>query len=335
MKLETVADFLRRNPAGIEFGISGALDRAGAELKRQEELDLQAQEQSFRHYGRIADADATLQKIAELRNETFPSRLVLVIDQLEELFTLESITAEARSNFITAVAALARSGRVAVLATLRSDFFEKCAEVPLLAELSKGDGLYHLLPPDAVEIGQVIREPALAAGLQFEVHPETKQSLDERLRDAATRNPEALPLLQFCLEALYQAQAKKGDRLLAHAGYEAMGGVEGALANRAEEIFGRLQAVEQAEFDRIMRAVTTADDNETITRRWADRDELTRRPSTKAFVEAFLAPEARLLVVDRDLSGRVVVSVTHEAFAHALGTSESGIRRRLNNGARH
>ena len=122
----------------------------------------------------------------------FPSRLVLVIDQLEELFTLESITPEARANFIVAIAALARSGRVAVLAILRSDFFEKCAELPLLAELSKGGGLHHLLPPNPLEIGQMIREPAVAAGLQFEIHPETKQFLDERLRDVATRNPEAL-----------------------------------------------------------------------------------------------------------------------------------------------
>ncbi|HEY4781371.1 MAG TPA: hypothetical protein VIH54_06105, partial [Chthoniobacterales bacterium] len=80
----------------------------------------------------------------------------------------------------------------AVLAILRSDFFEKCAELPLLAELSKGGGLHHLLPPNPLEIGQMIREPAVAAGLQFEIHPETKQFLDERLRDVATRNPEAL-----------------------------------------------------------------------------------------------------------------------------------------------
>jgi tetratricopeptide (TPR) repeat protein len=312
--VETVAGFLRRNPAGIEFGLSSALDRASAELKRQEELDLQAQEQSFRYHGRLADADAADEKIAQLRKATFPSRLVLVVDQLEELFTLESITPEVRTNFITAIAALARSGRVAVLVTLRSDFFEKCAEVPVLAELSKGDGLYHLLPPNALEIGQMIREPAIAAGLQFEIFQETKQSLDERLRDAATRNPEALPLLQFCLEALYQAQAKRGDGLLTHADYDAIGGVEGALANRAEETFLRLQPAEQAEFSRVMRAVTTADDNETFTRRWADRDELTRVPAAKAFVDAFLAPEARLLVVDRDLRGRVVVSVTHEAL---------------------
>jgi tetratricopeptide (TPR) repeat protein len=312
--VEIIADFLRRNPAGIEFGLRSALDRASAELKRQEELDLEAQEQSFRYHGRIADADAAVQKIAGLRNATFPSRLVLVVDQLEELFTLESIAAETRTNFITAIGALARSGRVTVLATLRSDFFEKCAEVPLLAQLSQGDGLYHLLPPNGLEIGQMIREPAIAAGLQFEVHPQTKQSLDERLRDAATRNPEALPLLQFCLEALYQAQAKRGDGLLTHADYDAMGGVEGALANRAEETFARLQPAEQAEFDRVMRAVTTADDKETFTRRWADRDGLNRVPAAKAFVDAFLAPEARLLVVDRDLSGRVVVSVTHEAL---------------------
>jgi tetratricopeptide (TPR) repeat protein len=314
MTVAMIADFLRRNPTGIGFGLSSALDRASAELKRQDALDLQAQEQSLRYRGRIADADAAVQKIAELRKAMFPSRLVLAIDQLEELFTLESITPEARANFIVAIAALARSGRVAVLATLRSDFFEKCAEVPLLAELSKGDGLYHLLPPNPLEIGQMIREPAVAAGLQFEIHPEIKQFLDERLRDAATRNPEALPLLQFCLEALYQVQAKRGDGLLIHADYDAIGGVEGALANRAEETFGRLQPVEQDEFDRVMRAVTTADDNETFTRRWADRDELGRVPATKAFMDAFLAPAARLFVVDRNLAGRVVVSVTHEAL---------------------
>jgi tetratricopeptide (TPR) repeat protein len=91
-----IADFLRRNPAGIEFGLSSALDRASAELKRQDELDLQAQEQSLRDHGRIADADVAIQKIAELGKAMFPSRLVLAIDQLEELFTLESITPERR-----------------------------------------------------------------------------------------------------------------------------------------------------------------------------------------------------------------------------------------------
>jgi hypothetical protein len=49
-----IADFLRRNPAGIEFGLSSALDRASTELKRQDELDLKAQEQSLRYRGRIA-----------------------------------------------------------------------------------------------------------------------------------------------------------------------------------------------------------------------------------------------------------------------------------------
>jgi hypothetical protein len=115
------------------------------------------------------------------------------------------------------------------------------------------------------------------------------------------------------LEALYQAQAKRGGGLLIHANCDAIGGGEGTLANRTEEAFGRLQLVEQDEFDRVMRAVSTADDNETFNRRWADRDELGRVPATKAFMDAFLAPEARLFVVDRNLTGRVVVSVTHEA----------------------
>jgi tetratricopeptide (TPR) repeat protein len=296
--VESIADLLRRNPAGIEFGLVTALDQAAAGAKRAEQTD--------------ASSAATPNPASAPKT----ARLVLFIDQLEELFTLERIDENQRRGFITALAAVAKSGKAYVISTLRSDFFGRCAELPMLADLSQGDGLYHLLPPSIAELGQIIRQPATAAGLRFEVHPETEESLDDRLRDAATGSPEALPLLQFCLEELYRAQERRNDGLLTHQDYEAMGGVEGSLARRAEDLFLSLGPEAQAQFDHVMRRVTTVVTEEAVAfnRRWAEYDELTRPAGDKAFVSAFLHRDARLFVVDRTDAGRVVVSVTHEAL---------------------
>jgi eukaryotic-like serine/threonine-protein kinase len=318
MTAEKIADLLRRTPSGIEFGLSAALELVAGAIRQREEQDFRGAERQYRQVGRIADADEMLRRITHLTAANKIARLVLVIDQLEELFTVDKINPEIRSRFVTAIATLARSSKVYVIATLRSDFFERCAEVPLLAELSQGDGLYHLLPPDGSEIGQMIRQPALAAGLRFETHPDTQERLDERLRDAATRNPEALPLLQFCLEELYKAQARRGEnsRLLTHADYDEMGGVEGALAKRAEVIFLALAPAEQAQFNHVMRGITTVGLEETtaFNRRWADYQELVKPAGAQRFVDAFLNPDARLFVIDRIDDGRVVVSATHEAL---------------------
>jgi eukaryotic-like serine/threonine-protein kinase len=299
--VESIADLLRRNPAGIEFGLVTALDRAAAGNKPTEPTDA------------VETASAATPNSAVAANS---ARLVLFVDQLEELFTLERVDENQRRGFITALAAVAKSGKAYVISTLRSDFFGRCAELPLLADLSQGDGLYHLLPPSVAELGQMIRQPATAAGLRFELHPETKESLDDRLRDAATRSPEALPLLQFCLEELYRAQERRNDGLLTHQDYEAMGGVEGSLARRAEQLFLSLEPEAQAQFDHVMRRVTTVVIEEAVAfnRRWAEYEELTKPAGDKAFVGAFLNPDARLFVVDRTDAGRVVVSVTHEAL---------------------
>ena len=70
-------------------------------------------------------------------------RLFLVIDQMEELFTLERFDPEQREQFSAALSALARSGCAWVLATMRSDFYPHCGELPALAAL-KDDGQYDL-----------------------------------------------------------------------------------------------------------------------------------------------------------------------------------------------
>jgi hypothetical protein len=74
----------------------------------------------------------TLGRVAETAHPEFAlartpvMRFALVIDQMEELFTLEWINEPTREAFIKALAALAQSGLVYVIGTLRSDFFSRC-----------------------------------------------------------------------------------------------------------------------------------------------------------------------------------------------------------------
>ncbi len=85
----------------------------------------------------------------------------------------------------TALAALAKSGKTWVLATLRSDFYPLLAQLEDLTELREGFGQYDLKPPSPAEIGQLIRFPAAAAALRFEENHDTGEK--------PGRRPEAMP----------------------------------------------------------------------------------------------------------------------------------------------
>ncbi|WP_245260423.1 nSTAND1 domain-containing NTPase [Mesorhizobium sp. LNJC398B00] len=119
-------------------------------------------------------------------------RLLVVIDQLEELFTTEKQPAM-REALVRFMAVLAASGLVWVIAAIRSDFFHRCGEVQGFSALKDGLASYELLPPTGPEIAQMIREPAVVAGLRFEESAELGR-LDDVLQAAATADPGSLPL---------------------------------------------------------------------------------------------------------------------------------------------
>ena len=90
------------------------------------------------------------------------SKLALVVNQMEEMFTQDDVSPRQREAFVDVLDALARSGRVWVICTLRSDFYPRLASLPKLGELKEGSGQYDLMPPTANEIGQMIRLPTRA-----------------------------------------------------------------------------------------------------------------------------------------------------------------------------
>jgi len=128
------------------------------------------------------------------------ARLVVIVDQLEELFTQEDLPVSEREVFVAALEALATSGLLWVVATMRSDFFDRLETLPALVSLSAGEGRYLLPPPDEMEIGQIIRQPAREARLRFEIDPERALGLDDVILQATGRATGALPLLSFLLD---------------------------------------------------------------------------------------------------------------------------------------
>jgi formylglycine-generating enzyme required for sulfatase activity len=236
------------------------------------------------------------------------ARLALVVDQLEELFTIETITAGARELFVTALDALARSGLVWVVGTMRSDFFDQLEKEPRLASLS-AEARYLVLPPDDAEIGQIIRQPALEAGLRFEVDPRGI-GLDEYIRQAASTQKGALPLLSFLLDQLWRRRREGG--VLTFTAYEALGRLEGAIGQRAEEVFLAQPERVHDELIAVLRALVTVK-GITAASRPAQLSAFPRGSPRRQLVDAFLEPAARLLIADAE-GGEPRLRLAHEAL---------------------
>jgi hypothetical protein len=244
--------------------------------------------------------------------EVAGSRLLLTIDQLEELFTQDGVTPADREAFIGALATLARSGQVWIVATMRSDFFDRLERSPALAALSAG-ARYLLSPPDDAEIGQIVRQPAREAGLRFEIDTQRGLGLDAAIQEAATRHPASLPLLEFMLDQLWQRRTAEGE--VTFAAYEQLGGLEGALGGRAEEEFAKLPMEVQAALPGVLRALVTVGQGArgAVTSRPASLTRFIAGSPQRQLVDAFLGPQARLFVAEGDGEG-ARVRIAHEAL---------------------
>jgi WD40 repeat protein/energy-coupling factor transporter ATP-binding protein EcfA2 len=252
-----------------------------------------------------------VQKAAQAKKENGAAGLLLVVDQLEELFT-QDFSEETLQKFSVALASLSKSHGTWIVATLRSDYYARLAAVPELAELKEGSGQHDLIAPTKGEIGQMIRRPAFAAGLQFETRRDTGESLDDRLREDASRNPAGLPLLEFALQQLYEKAKAAHSDLLSFANYEEIGGIEGAIARQANETFAKVSPQARGALPRLFRGlVSVSAEADAPTRRRALRADIASELATNELADAFV--ESRLLSAG-EASGLATLELTHEAL---------------------
>ena len=238
---------------------------------------------------------------------TTATHLVLLVDQFEEVFTHAAFAEADIQAFTEALKALAECTRVSILATVRSDFYGRCQQVPALMAMKSSAGQIDLVAPAPAALARIIGRPAQLAGLHFEENPATGETLDQRILADIGNNPEALPLVEFALTQLWENRAPDGK--LTFARYEALGGVAGTIGHHAEQVFNALPDAVRAEFAAVFNALVTlneADDAQPVRRRVA-LDAVTGTPARKRFVEALT--DARLLTSDR---GELFVA--HEAL---------------------
>ncbi len=257
------------------------------------------------------------------------AKLALVLDQLEEIFTDPAISTEERNSFIRLIAALTKTGMVWVIGSMRSDFWHRAAASPELVALADGTGRMDLLPPSQAELAEMIRRPASAAGLTFEDHSETRIGLDAVIAEEASRDPGSLPLVSFVLDALYKADVEKGKGgVLTYCTYEALGGIRGAIATRAEEILSAQPADVQGALPSVLRALVTVDGDrdQNATARMTPLTAFPAGSPRRALVDAFLNPSARLLIADGD-GGEARVRVAHEALINHWSRAREQINR--------
>ena len=256
-----------------------------ADLARLAAEDPQRVIEAIRHAAGIAAKGARLRDASDVR-------LCLVIDQFEEIFTA-GIQKSELAAFTRLVSLMARSELVWIIATLRSDFYHRLDEVPDILLLAER-GYYRLKPPLPTEIGEMIHKPAQLAGLRFERHRETGQSLDAVLQDDAISDPTALPLLEFALHELWTQRTASG--LLTFSAYERMGRMTGAIAERAEGLLADLSPQAQDNIAPLLRALVTVSHHDA-------------EPTAATVRRSLIAATAeRSEVLDRLIAARLVVT---------------------------
>ncbi len=251
-----------------------------------------------------SDPDAVA---AELRERGCPRTSVGVfIDRLEAVFRAQSGEAD---RFLEIIEALAKSNCLLMLLACRNDFYPEVMAQPVLLALKIRNGHFDVLPPDGADIAQIVRQPALAASLSFELDEKTGASLDDVLCDAARGNPDMLPLLQYTLNELYRQRGDDG--MLKFAVYNQLGGIEGAVGVRAEQVVSALSVNEIAALPRVLSLlVNVGEDHSAVTSRRSPLSML-RSEDEKELVRVMI--EARLFV--SELSGDVPsFGVAHEAL---------------------
>ncbi len=242
-----------------------------------------------------------------------PGPCVLVVDQLEELFTHaheDSGTGEIEP-FITHLHQALRDDSVPlrILVTLRADFFDRCLSLALLRELLQ-DRTVLLGSMGDEALRDAILLPTRKVGAYLE-----KGLLTAILKDFS-REPGALPLLEDVLEQLWQA---RNGAWLTLTAYEASGGISQALQRRAQACYETLSAEEREVARLVLVRLTSLGEGREDTRRRIPRAELVfpgiPEARTDHVLRVLSGAAARLVVTNQDS-----VEVAHEVLIRTWPT---------------
>lgn len=262
--------------------LAGALDRAG--------------------FGARSTLIRKFESDPDTLRSTVSRPLVLVVDQFEQVFTLADQGDRARFCELLVRAVRDEGCPLQVLTTLRADYYDRPLSVPGLADVFSSS-VVSVPPMTPDELERTVVEPARIAGTSVD------SDLLAQLVADMVKEPGGLPLLQHALFELYDMSP---ERLTLEA-YRSIGGLQGAVARRADEVIKELDPGEQDLVEQVFMRLVQKGRPITTSRRAGLREilELTTDPiELQNVLEAF--GSSRLLTFDRDAAGMAVVEIAHE-----------------------
>ena len=262
----------------------------------------------------LASGESSLAQLLHTSSAT-GQRMLLVLDQFEELYTLCSdaeqrqlfvdLLLEARGDNDSSGGSDSNRAPCSVLLALRADFMGQVLAHRGLADALQG-GVIMLGPMNRQELEAAIVKPAQAQGVRLQ------DGLAARILRDVGQAPGRLPLLEFALTQLWTCQV---NGVLTHDGYEAIGQVEGALADYAEEVYGVLSANEQAAVRRLLSQMVQLGQDTEDSRRPLAAAEVSN--ADWALVQRLA--DQRLLVTDTDAPGQQTAEIVHEMLIQGWG----------------
>jgi hypothetical protein len=236
--------------------------------------------------------------------------LVLVVDQLEELFT-QGYSADTIQAFLAALVTLSGDPeyQIRVVTTIRSDFFGRLAESEsVLKQIN--DGFQYLVPPISPTAWlHVIRGPADATGYAFE-----EGLVDAILNEVGLGNEAGdLPLVAYALNQLFK---QRQNKTFTHAAYRAMDGVAGAIASTADQTIEKLREVGSTSFDRVFSELVHIERDRPPTRKRASLSHFRGDEEATKLIQVLAGRDCRVLVTAGEGPG-ATVDVAHEKLFSA------------------
>jgi serine/threonine protein kinase len=274
------------------------------------EEDLRKQQQLANHL-RAEPGYAGAALRARARRER--RRILLFVDQFEELYTLVP-DAQERRAFTACLSGIAddATSPIRLVLSLRSDFLDRVSEDErFMAELSQG--LFFLNTPGREGLRDALVQPAELAGYRFETTAMVEQMLGH-----LEATPGALPLLQFAASQLWEARDTP-QRLLTESAYQKLGGITGALATHADNVLTGMTAQERV----LARAVFLRLVTPERTRAIVSLEELRELSRDTAELQRLIDQlvQARLLVVQTGGGATgASVELVHESLIHGWPT---------------
>ncbi len=340
----------------VVLGASGSgkssLVRAGLLYQLQQGLKLSGSDR-WQIYQPFTPGENPLQRLAEVMGKELQTpdgkflleqvikdsssdRIVLVVDQFEEVFTLCQDNSKRQQFFDCLLDTLEQTAnKFCLVLVMRTDFLDKCLPYSRLATLLGDESTHAIVTPmTAKQLEEAIRVPASKVGLEIE-NALIKQILEdlgasnasgtidgETEESAQKREPESLPLLEYTLEQLW-LQPRTLD-LLTLTSYQELGGVRGALRKQADAIFHELTPEEQLATRRIFVSLTQLGEGTEDTRRRVAQTDLVTAQLPAALIDRVVqkfAQKRLLVITSGSATGETeaetvspLVEVAHEAL---------------------